>query len=593
MTPPRDEYQRRLGDRRARVAALDRAHLNLSNARLALAAVFVLLLWLSVAPAGISALWPIAAAVAFGVLVVVHARMIERGERARRAVRMYQRGLDRLDFKWAGTGRGGDAFADGHHYARDLDLFGRGSLFELMNVTQTEAGESTLAGWLRGGAPIAEVRDRHAAVDELRRALDFREDLGVLAAEGQVSRTGGLAAWASTAPIGFGVLQWVCGICAAVTVVLAIAAWRDSTLWALVIAWLIAESLVVWPWRRRLASVITRIGRPADDLSLLAGLLARIERERFAAARLTTLQSALAGAGLPASQAIARLTSLVSWYESSNHNLLFIPVMRALLVPQQLTAAIDRWHASHGPHVADWLRVVGELEALSAIATYAYEHPSDPFPELVDGDALFDAEALSHPLIRNDIAVANDVGLGRERPHVIVLSGSNMSGKSTLLRAAGLNVVLALAGAPVHASRIRLSPLAIGATLRVDDSLQEGHSRFYAEILRIRTIVSAARGDAHLLFLLDEILHGTNSHDRRIGAQAIVRALADAGAIGLVTTHDLALTEVTAEFGVRATNMHFEDRLEQGRMVFDYRMRPGVVEHSNALALMRAIGLDV
>jgi DNA mismatch repair ATPase MutS len=243
--------------------------------------------------------------------------------------------------------------------------------------------------------------------------------------------------------------------------------------------------------------------------------------------------------------------------------------------------------------VADWLRVVGELEALSAIATYAYEHPSDPFPELADGEAVFDAEGLSHPLIRSDIAVANDVRLGREQPHVIVLSGSNMSGKSTLLRAAGLNVVLALAGAPVHASRIRLSPLAIGATLRVDDSLQEGHSRFYAEILRIRTIVATARTDAHLLFLLDEILHGTNSHDRRIGAQAIVRALADSGAIGLVTTHDLALTELTAELGARATNMHFEDRLEQGRMVFDYRMRPGVVEHSNALALMRAIGLDV
>ena len=593
MSLPRDEYERRLADRRARVAAIDRAHLNLSNARLVLAAIFVLLLWLALGPAATSPLWPIAAAVGFGALVVVHARTIERGERARRAARMYQRGLDRLDFKWSGRGRGGDAFAEGHEYARDLDLFGRGSLFELMNVAQTEAGESTLADWLRSGAPIAEIRERHAAVEELRGSLDFREDLGVLAAEGQVSRTGAVAAWASTAPIGFGALRWVCGVCAAATVMLAIAAFRDSTLWALVVAWLIAESLIVWPWRRRLAAVMARIGRPADDLSLLAGLLARIERERFAAGRFTTLQSALTGAGLPASQAIARLTSLVSWYESSNHNLLFIPIMRALLVPQQLTAAVDRWHASHGPHVADWLRVIGELEALSAVATYAYEHPSDPFPELVDGEALFDAEQLSHPLIRSGVAVANDVRLGRERPHVIVLSGSNMSGKSTLLRAVGVNVVLALAGAPVHASRVRLSPLAIGATLRIDDSLQEGHSRFYSEILRIRTIVAGARTDAHLLFLLDEILHGTNSHDRRIGAQAIVRALVEAGAIGFVTTHDLALTELTAELGGRAINMHLEDRLEKGRMVFDYRLRPGVVEHSNALALMRAIGLDV
>jgi DNA mismatch repair ATPase MutS len=162
-----------------------------------------------------------------------------------------------------------------------------------------------------------------------------------------------------------------------------------------------------------------------------------------------------------------------------------------------------------------------------------------------------------------------------------------------MLRAAGVNAVLALAGAPVRAARLRLSPMALGATLRVSDSLEEGQSRFYAEILRIRSIVEAAHGAAPLLFLLDEILHGTNSHDRRIGAEAIVRALVDAGAIGFITTHDLALTELPSRLGAAAVNMHFEDRIENGRMVFDYRMRPGVVEHSNALALMRAVGLEV
>jgi DNA mismatch repair ATPase MutS len=191
------------------------------------------------------------------------------------------------------------------------------------------------------------------------------------------------------------------------------------------------------------------------------------------------------------------------------------------------------------------------------------------------------------------VAVANSVKLGGDGPRVIVLSGSNMSGKSTMLRAAGVNVVLALAGAPVRAARLRLSPMVLGATLRVSDSLEEGQSRFYAEILRIRGIVDAARGQVPLLFLLDEILHGTNSHDRRIGAEAIVRALVDAGAIGFVTTHDLALTELPSRLGAAAVNMHFEDRIENGRMVFDYRMRPGVVEHSNALALMRAVGLEV
>jgi DNA mismatch repair ATPase MutS len=194
------------------------------------------------------------------------------------------------------------------------------------------------------------------------------------------------------------------------------------------------------------------------------------------------------------------------------------------------------------------------------------------------------------------VSVPNDVSLGGpgvQAPQVLVVSGSNMSGKSTLLRAVGVNVVLALAGAPVRARSLRLSPLAIGATLRIEDSLQEGHSRFFTEILRIRSIVDLTSGASPVLFLLDEILHGTNSYDRRIGAEAIVRALVGRGAIGLVTTHDLALTELTAALGSAAANVHFEDRVEGGAMVFDYTMRPGVVERSNALALMRAVGLDV
>jgi DNA mismatch repair ATPase MutS len=237
--------------------------------------------------------------------------------------------------------------------------------------------------------------------------------------------------------------------------------------------------------------------------------------------------------------------------------------------------------------------VVGELEALASLATYSFEHPADPFPAVHDGAPFLSASVLAHPLIPELVAVPNDVMLGAEAPHVLIVSGSNMSGKSTLLRAVGVNVVLALAGGPVRARDMALSAMAIGATIRVEDSLQEGHSRFYTEILRIRDVVALSRKSTPVLFLLDEILHGTNSYDRRIGAEAIVRALVGAGAIGFVTTHDLALTELVSRLDGQARNVHFEDRIEQGRMVFDYRMREGVVERSNALDLMRAIGLDV
>ena len=218
--------------------------------------------------------------------------------------------------------------------------------------------------------------------------------------------------------------------------------------------------------------------------------------------------------------------------------------------------------------------------------------PEDPFAEISEGGPLFEAEGLAHPLLQPEVCVRNDVALGGSL-HVLVVSGSNMSGKSTLLRSVGTNAVLALAGAPVRARRLRLSPMTIGASIRVQDSLEGGYSRFYAEITRLRLLLQIARETPPLLFLLDELLQGTNSHDRRSGAGSVVRALLDAGAIGLLTTHDLALTQIAKELAPRAGNVHFQDRLVDDEISFDYRLRPGVVPRSNALALMRAVGLPV
>jgi hypothetical protein len=508
------------------------------------------------------------------------------------AERVYLRGLSRLDDRWAGTGRDGAMFREGHPYAGDLDLFGPASLFELLNTTRTEIGELTLADWLRGPAPLAEVRARQAAIDELRPMLDFKEDVAVLASESPVGRTGPLSAWAGSPAVRFApALRLALAACALVTIGLIVLVYRDLAAPEWLFAWLFAETGFAAIWRRPFHQVLHGIDTPERDLGLLAGLLARVESESFTSPRLAALHQTLLTAGVPPSKRIAQLRTLVSWLDST-HNMMFAPIAFILLLRQQLAIAIDRWHAAYGPAIGEWLRALGEAEALAALATFAYERPDNPFPELADEGPLYDAEGLGHPLMAAAVAVRNDVRLGDGGPRVILVSGSNMSGKSTLLRSVGVSVVLALAGAPVAARRLRLSPLVLGATLHVEDSLQAGHSRFYAEILRIRTIADAARGPMPLLFLLDEILHGTNSHDRRIGAEGIVRALVGLGAIGLVTTHDLALTELPATLS-SAVNMHFEDRLEDGRMIFDYRMRPGVVEHSNALELMRAIGLDV
>jgi len=415
----------------------------------------------------------------------------------------------------------------------------------------------------------------------------------VLAAESDVSRTGALAEWASKPPTHFSrALQAALAFSTLITIALFVAAYEGLFPTGVAGAWVLLLLGAVFFQRRSFERVLHGVEMPDHDLGPLSEVLARLERERFSAPRLQALHAALVTNGVPPSRRIAQLRSLVSWLDAT-HNLLFAPIAFVLLMRQQLAIAIGRWHARYGSAVTAWLRAVGEAEALSAFAAFAYEHPDDPFPELANEGAVFDAEALAHPLIPALVAIANDVRLGGPDPSVIIVSGSNMSGKSTLLRSVGVNVVLGLAGATVRAKRLRLSPLVLGATLKIEDSLEAGHSRFYSEILRIRAIVDAGRGPVPLLFLLDEILHGTNSHDRRIGAEAIVTALVNLGAIGLVTTHDLALTQVTTTLGDRAVNVHFEDRLVGGKMVFNYRMQPGVVEHSNALELMRTVGLNV
>jgi DNA mismatch repair ATPase MutS len=279
-------------------------------------------------------------------------------------------------------------------------------------------------------------------------------------------------------------------------------------------------------------------------------------------------------------------------YLDSRRNMLVVSIDLFVSWTVQFACAIEVWRKRTGPAVRRWLATVGEFEALLSLSAYAYEHPDDVFPEFSQASPSFEAEGLSHPLLAEREAVRNDVCFG-DGLRVLIISGPNMAGKSTFVRAVGINTVLAQCGAPVRARRLRLSPLAVGASICVLDSLQGGISRFYAEIRRLKQIIDLTQGPRAVLFLLDEFLQGTNSHDRRLGAQAMVRSLVERGAIGLVTTHDLALADIASGLGPRAANAHFEDRLEDGKLLFDYRLQPGIVKTSNALDLMRSIGLDV
>jgi hypothetical protein len=590
---PAEEYQQRLRAREFRAAHYDKTHHRCGNARLAIFLVAAGMAWESFHAHHFSAWWLVLPLAAFLAVVVYHASVLRARDLVRRAAAFYANGLARIEDRWAGTGQTGERFADPHHvYAADLDLFCRGGLFELLSTARTRIGEETLASWLLEPSLAERIRERHDAVTELRAEIDLREDLAVLGEDARVGlHPAELMQWAE-AP---NQMQWP--PLRFLATLLAALALSGIVLWALrgtitpFLLVVLIEGAVMYRFRKPMEEVLHGAEHALHDLDLLAGVLARVERQRFQSSRLVALQLALVSQQLRASQATARLRTIGDLIDSRDN--MFVRVFDVpLLYSLQVALAAERWRQRHGQHVRAWLEAIAEIEALLSLATYSYEHPADPFPEIVDGPPSFLAEGLGHPLLPAAACVRNDVKVCGET-RVLLISGSNMSGKSTLLRAVGINVVLAMAGAPVRARSLRVTPLQVGASIRINDSLQEGSSRFYAEITRLRRLFDLAGKKPPLLFLLDELLQGTNSNDRRIGAEGVVRAFLARGAIGLVTTHDLALTEIGGVFASHLRNVHFQDEFLAGKIIFDYRLRDGVVAKSNGLELMRSIGLDV
>jgi hypothetical protein len=497
----------------------------------------------------------------------------------------YRRRLAGVAGRWAGGGESGSHYLDETHpCAADLDLFGPGGLFERLFAAGTRAGADTLAAWLLAPAGPAEVKARQMAVADLRDRLDMREDLAQLAAAVSAAAdftplTGWAAVPAELASAAVRAAIWLSGAftAAALAACLFLAAGP-----LLVFAALGVQGLLLLTLRRKVGAVLDPVQERARGLAPLAVLLTRLERESFAAPLLTQTCAELVGDWSAASRSVTRLKRLLRC----------LPLADLLLARAQLALLLEAWRRASGPTLCRWLAAVGRVEALASLAAYSFEEPDDPFPEVEEVGPRFDAADLGHPLLPRAACVRNDVSLGQPL-RLLVISGSNMSGKSTLLRTVGVNAVLALAGAPVRAHRLRLSPFVVGGTLRVEDSLSAGRSRFYAEVLRVRQLLGLAGGSPALLFLLDELFAGTSSDDRRVGAEAVLRRLLADGAVGLVTTHDLALTGVAERLAPRAANVHFADQFANGQMTFDYRLKPGVVQTSNGLALMRAVGIEV
>ncbi len=618
---PAEEYQRRLSGLQQQQTALHSRDRLFIGAKVATGIITLMLaVWLIKYQTEYSAwlLLPIFLLIA---LFARHERLLKALRENSNLRSYYERGMARLEDRWfvpaaarntksrtpvAEVEETGERFlADGHPYARDLDLFGPGSVYHLLCTASTRTGQETLAAWLLAAAPMDEIRRRQAGVQELAAMLDFREQLALAgsALDEKTRRTGAtpesMADW-SESTVGLKRSLRVPALLLALAWIASVAGWLahdglngGGLNWAgAVVVMIFVVRIFGSRSRTQVRESAARIEAATGDLDVLARVLQVIEHQAFASEKLASLQTQLRASGAAPSRALASLSKRIDWLSSADN--WFVKIFDGFIFWRlQAVISIEDWRRVHGPAVRIWLAAIGEIEALTAFSVYAYENPEDAFPSFTDEPApFFDVSEFTHPLLPRKRAIRNSLRLDSAL-QLMVISGPNMAGKSTFIRSVGVNAVLAQAGAPVRARGLRMSPLKIAASICILDSLQGGLSRFYAEILRLKDIDALSRESVPVLFLLDELLSGTNSHDRRIGTESMVRSLVSRKAIGLVTTHDLAVAAIADELDGHAANYHFEDRYEDGKLHFEYKLTPGIVQTSNALALMRSIGLDV
>ena len=594
MLDPRLEYSNRLESHRKTLGAKDRLDQNIGNAKLAVVVAGILFAYLSFSRNLFPRSWLIVLVAVYLALAAWHERTLRAKAGAMTAADYYRRGIARIEDRWAGQGQAGDRFRTGDHvYAEDLDLFGQGSLFELLSTARLPMGENLLAEWLCRPSPKPAVLARQELISEFRQKLDLREKLAIT---GEALRPRldpeALVGWAEgPRDLPGNLWRGVALALPVLAIVTGILYYQTSIVWPLTLV-LAVEASLRWRWRKKTRAVIDGVSANAEGMDLFSDILELLEKEPFASSQSQELCAPLKKGPLPASRVIRKLARIVYWLDARD-NLLAQLVDLPLLYTLQVAFAAEGWRRRWGSSMRKWVDIAAEMEALLSIAAYSFEHPADPFPEFADdASGAFIGEELGHPLVPDARCVRNSVRLDGET-RVMLVSGSNMSGKSTLLRTMGVNAVLAMAGAPIRGKSLRLSPVRIGTSIRRIDSLQEGRSGFYTEILQIRRVFQLAEDSTALLFLFDELLEGTNSKDRRMGAEGLLKALLQRRAIGVVTTHDLALTEITAAGNGLVRNLHFEDQVKDGKMAFDYRLREGIIAKSNALELMRLMGFEI
>jgi hypothetical protein len=482
--------------------------------------------------------------------------------------------------------------APAHPYASDLDVFGAGSLFEFCNRAETALGRQKLADWLLQPAEIQAISQRQQAVCELRDDIDWRQSLQAAGFRlGDEVDQAFLERFAQ--PIEK-IPPLVALVAVPVAFVTVLGLSLTGVLPPVAVGLMIVMSAVAI---RIFVGDSTELYKQAAQLAETLGphqrLLATIEGREFKSEYLRSSQEALRGGGAAATAQLAALNRIVQCLAVRHNPLLHFPLNMLLLWDGWWIRRLAAWKGEHATVMAHWFARIGEFEAVASLATLAYNHPSWSMPEILPNEELiFVGEGLGHPLLPDDRRIDNDIDLAAG--NLLLISGSNMAGKSTFERAVGANAVLAQAGGPVCARSLTMTPLRCITSMRTQDSLKDNESTFYAELRRLKQVLDTVGEGERIIVLLDELLRGTNSRDQHAGVHALVRQLlSHPNAASLIATHDLELTALAQELGERVSNVCFNSRIAGDKAIFDYRLKAGVCDSMNAVFLMRQMGIQI
>ena len=487
---------------------------------------------------------------------------------------------------------GTEFLSEAHPYVSDLDVFGKNSLFQLINRGATPSGQKKLAGWLSFPAQKQVVEVRQSAVSELAEKVDWRQSFeayGRMNDPAKATPSLALEVLATKpAPVPKSFKWW-----AAVSIAI-----------SLTIYGLFAASVVTWHWlglalvfngafllalMRNMNEDYAKMQGLARQLVTYIDLFGCIEQEEFDHPHLATQRAMLLNNNQPASVAFKRLSAIVYQFDN-RFNMVYQLLNSFLLLDFWLVRLAEKWFSEHVENIPKWLDAMAEIEAMNSLAGFAYANPQFVYPTIAATDFELKAAGLGHPLIPSQKRVINDFTL--EGKGLLLITGSNMSGKSTFLRTVGVNVVLALSGAPVCASAMSISYLEVFTSMRTHDDLAESVSSFYAELKRLRQLLDLLETNAPVLYMLDEVLKGTNSQDRHIGTEALVRQLLKERAAGFISTHDLTLSELEKTTPL-VTNYSFNSEVKGKELLFDYKLTHGPCKSFNASLLMKNIGIEI